>query len=443
MSFRLRLGIPLLLIALIIGWGLLNNRPPSTSATPSASTSGSSGPAGSGDLVEPTLEPSPTPVPALGGTDLYGYLPYWQMTQSMAAYLENVPLTTLALFSVSARRTGAIDSRGPGYQRITGELGRRLIADAHARGTRVELVFTSFGGDRNGRFFGRLPPGGAGATPSGEPSPGSSVAPGGALSTASAVPVAPPWQRTVTELVDLVGDLGLDGINVDVELLDELDRAAYGDFLVALGSALRAAAPGATLTAATEAGLRGTGNAVTATQAGVDHVFLMGYDYHWSGSQPGASSPVDRSDGIYSLRWSIEQYVGAGVPRDRILLGLPLYGMSWRTTGPDRSAPVLGNGASWIPNRHLDVLLDPAFVAGRDPLELAEFFVRPDGDAWRVTYYDSPATLRSKLAFARDQGLAGGGFWALGYERGLPGYVELMRDFRDGNVARDEAPPAP
>ena len=52
----------------------------------------------------------------------------------------------------------------------------------------------------------------------------------------------------------------------------------------------------------------------------------MGYDYHWSGSQPGASSPVDRSDGLYTLRWSIARYVEAGVPRDRILLGLPVIG---------------------------------------------------------------------------------------------------------------------
>ena len=58
-----------------------------------------------------------------------------------------------------------------------------------------------------------------------------------------------------------------------------------------------------------------------------------------------------------------------------------------------------------------------------------------------MTYYDSPATLRAKLALARDQGLAGGGFWAIGYERGLPGYVKLMQDFRAGNVDRAEAPP--
>jgi chitinase len=135
--------------------------------------------------------------------------------------------------------------------------------------------------------------------------------------------------------------------------------------------------------------------------------------------------------------------VAAGVPRDHILLGLPLYGMSWQTIGPDRTSAVLQRGSTWIPNRHLDVLLDPTFAPGLDPLEVAEFFVRPEGEAWRLTYYDSPATLRQKLALARDQGLAGGGFWAIGYERGLPGYVELMRDFRAGNVQRTEAPVAP
>jgi len=443
MSPRLRIGVIVLLVVAVAGvatvLSLPSNGPSTAISTPSGQPGASAMASGA-----PTAAPTPTPRPGEGGTELYGYLPYWQMTDSMAAYLGDVPVTTLAMFSVSARRNGAVDSRDPGYKQITSDLGRRIIADAHARGTRVELVFTSFGGDRNGIFFGRLAPPARNPAPSAQSSPGASAGPSPAPSptSASSQPPVPPWQRTVGDLTALATDLGVDGINVDVEQLDELDRAAYGEFLAALGAALRTAAPGATLTVATEAGLRGTGNAMAAAAAGVDRIFLMGYDYHWSGSQPGASSPVDRSDGIYSLRWSIDQYVEAGVPRDHILLGLPLYGMSWQTTGPDRSAPVLGKGSTWIPNRHLDVLLDPTFTPGRDPLEIAEFFIRPEGDVWRVTYYDSAATLRSKLAFARDQGLAGGGFWALGYERGLPGYLDLMRDFRNGKVARDEAPPA-
>jgi len=450
MSPRLRLAIPVLLVVGVVAASLLlyagigagpgDTLPKPASQSPGLSPSGS-GP-GESTLVAPTIAPSPTPVPALGGTELYGYLPYWQISETMATYLDSAPLSTLALFSVSARRNGAIDARDIGYKRITGDLGRRIIDEAHARGARVELVFTSFGGQRNGLFFGRLQR----ASPTPEPSPGSSAASPAPASTPAPAPTllaAPPWQRTVPDLVALAVDLGVDGINVDVEQLDELDREAYGAFLGALRTSLVGAIPDARLTVATEAGLRGMGNAVEAAAAGVDRLFLMGYDYHWSGSQPGASSPVDRTDGLYTLRWSIEQYVAAGVPRDHILLGLPLYGMSWKTIGPDRTAAVLGSGSTWIPNRHLDVLLDPAFRPGRDPLEVTEFFIRPEGNVWRVTYYDSPATLRAKLALARDQGLAGGGFWAIGYERGLPGYLDLMRDFRGGRVGRGEAPPAP
>jgi hypothetical protein len=430
MSRWVRLGVPLLLVALVVGsiaFGtLLFDTPFPTGALPSGGLGQSSD--------EPTATPSPTPRPGEGGTELYGYLPYWQITDDVATYLRDAPLSTLAVFSVTARRTGAINTGEKGYRQITSELGRRVIDEAQRRGTRVELVFTSFGERKNSIFFGRIAnPGGGGAS-----SPGASATPSPTPGARDA-----PWQRTVIELALLAQDLGVDGVNVDVEQLDELDRNAYTEFLRALRTALRELLPEGTITVASEAGLRGMGNAVAAVEADVDRVFLMGYDYHWSGSGPGASAPVDRADGLYTLRWSIEQYVNAGVPRDRILLGLPLYGMSWKTIGPDRTSSVLGRGTAWIPSQHSDVLLDPLFVPGRDTLEVAEFFVRPEGRAWRLTYYDSPATLRAKLALARDQGLAGGGFWAIGYERGLPGYLGLMRDFRDGDVPREEAPPVP
>jgi hypothetical protein len=411
----------------------------------SAVAANSSLPSSADASTEPvTPAPTPTPRPALGSTELYGYLPYWQMNASMAGYLESSPVSTVLLFSVAARTSGALNTTATGYRRITGAIGRRLIAEAHARDARVELVFTSFGDDKNARFFGR-------ALPAPSPSPGASVAAAPATATAtatatpttgpSATPGPPPWHRTVDELVELAVELGVDGINVDVEKLDALDRPAYGEFLAALRTALLAALPEARLTVATEAGPRGVLNAATAAGAGVDRVFLMGYDYHWSGSQPGSSSPIDRLVGTYTLRWSIDAYVDAGVPRDRILLGLPLYGMQWRTEGVDRLTAVIGQGVAWIPSRHVTQLRANGFAPFRDEIEHTEYIVTPDDPGYLLTYYDSPGTLRLKLALALDNGLAGGGFWALGYERGLPGYVELMRDFRDGKVGREESPP--
>ena len=53
---------------------------------------------------------------------------------------------------------------------------------------------------------------------------------------------------------------------------------------------------------------------------------------------------------------------------------------------------------------------------------------------WSAIYVDSPETLAPKLALANDRGLAGAGFWAIGYERGLPGYRELMDAFTSGDA---------
>ena len=451
MSPRLRIALPAMLVVLVVGAGLAlsggigKGRPPGSSAEAGSSGASTIGP--------PTVAPTPTPRPEVGGLELYGYLPYWRLNESTPAYVRDVPLSTIALFSVAAKRDGSINTGPLGYQRIAGPLGRQVIAEAHERDVRVELVFTSFGERKNAVFFGRKPARGGPPTapPIASPaaSPGSPASPT-ASPIASPEPSHPggpsreaPWERAIDELVALALDLDVDGINVDVELLNEADREAYGTFLHELRAALVEARPKARVTVATEAGVRGVGNAATAAVAGVDRIFLMGYDYHWSGSKPGASSPVDRIDGVYDLRWSIDSYVEAGVPRDRILLGLPLYGMTWRSTGPDRWSEVVGKGKSWILDGNLDVLLDPEFTPLRDPIEHAEYFVEQDGDTWLHTYYDSPATLRLKLALARDSGLAGGGFWAIGYEQGVPGYLELMADFRDGDVDRSEAPPPP
>ncbi len=48
---------------------------------------------------------------------------------------------------------------------------------------------------------------------------------------------------------------------------------------------------------------------------------------------------------------------------------------------------------------------------------------------------DSPETLTPKLRLANDRGLAGVGFWAIGMERGLPGYQALIDAFRRDELA--------
>jgi spore germination protein YaaH len=343
--------------------------------------------------------PSPTAVPA-PGHELYGYVPYWEMDSTIAAHLAVTPLTTVGLFSVTNTSKGALDASQTGYRRITGSVGAAMISAAHQRGTRVELVFTSFGAKRNAQFFDRLPV----------------------------------QDATIASLVSLVDALGLDGVNLGL-------TAAYGAFIGRLRAALTAGHADRTVSIAAGAGPTGAAMATAAVTAGVDRVFLMGYDYRTASSSPGATSPIDRADGGRTLTWSLDLFEGMGVPAEKLLLGLPLYGVAWPVAGPVVGAPATGNGKVFVLRQHLDVLTSPAAIPAMDPVEAvapptvgASSPPAADSTTWTAVYVDSVDTLARKLGLAEARGLAGAGFWAIGYERGLADYTSLMTRYVIGAV---------
>ncbi len=408
-------------------------------------------------VADVSAEPSAVPAP---GHEVFGFVPYWEMDAGIADHVAGTPLTTLALFSVTNTTRGRIKTGSPGYRSITGDVGRNLIRTAHQHGMRVELVFSSFGAARNTRLF-----------------------------------TSPDVQAAVVDaLVTFSAELGVDGIDVDVEGLDADLVPAYGEFVGALRDALRAAAPEAAISVATPANALGAAMARAASDAGADRILMMAYDYHSAGSSPGATTPLARRDGsARDLPWSIELYAALGVPVERTILGLPLYGYVWPVAapvpgGPVIGAPSIGRGDAWIPRRHLDLLTDPAAVPLHDDVELVEVYLlasdgtiglpssppssspsaatqsgsagtpaqsagagtpsggaatgapgmpgtpgmQDPGPSWEAVYVDSPSTLAGKMQLALSHGYAGVGFWAIGYERGLPGFTDVMRRFADG-----------
>jgi spore germination protein YaaH len=352
-------------------------------------------PTGGVEAATVTRAPATPPAP---GHEVYGYVPYWEMDAGIAEHVAATDLSTLALFSVTQRRDGALADEN-GWRAIDGPVGQQLLAEAHARGLRVELVWSSFGSDKNRAFF-----------------------------SDRAV-----QDRWLTELVELVAGRGFDGVNVDVEGLPAEHVPGYGGFVGRLREALRTARPDAEVSVATGASELGAAMAAAAAANGADRIFLMGYDYRTAGSAPGASAPLDRTDGgEKDLAWSLDAYAQLRVPPERTLLGLPLYGMTWPVVGDQFGAAAVDRGEPWIPRRHASALNGGAVAPTLDPTEQVEFFALERGDRWDAVYYDSPRSLQPKLALANDRGLAGVGFWAIGYERGLPGYRELIAEFAAG-----------
>jgi hypothetical protein len=418
-----------ILFAIVLG-PLGGQRPagadgPATSSAPTAQTGDAFGPAptaptnpGSGagngsdpgsSPAGPTPEPTPRPQPK---HEVFGFLPYWTMVRGISDHLAKTKLTTLGLFSVTHTKSGKINTGQLGYQRITGPIGERIIAEAHHRKVQVQLAYTVFGKARNRTFF-----------------------------TSRDL-----QDKTIASLVALADRIGVDGINVDVERIDADLTAPYGDFVGRLREALRAKVPKARVSVAVTSGPVGGGMAAAAAKAGADRIFMMAYDYHYASSQPGAESPMDRRDGANpDLVWSLDLFESLGVPVERTILGLPLYGMRWRVEGPEIGAASLGDGAIWVPGENPKFLANPPQPPQLDPIEVVEVYAVPPtlkpspGDTraaagWQAIYVDSAETLKPKMMLADERGLAGAGFWAIGYERGQPGYTDLIKTFAAGKL---------
>ena len=133
------------------------------------------------------------------------------MNGDIAAHVAATDLTTLALFSVTHTEDGAIDTKQTGYKRITGDIGTA----PHPRSPRprvpAQFVYSSFGTARNQTLFSS----------------------------------AEIQDATIAGLVALATQLGVDGIDVDVEQLGPDLVPAYGAFVGRLREALRAAIPDA------------------------------------------------------------------------------------------------------------------------------------------------------------------------------------------------------
>lgn len=328
--------------------------------------------------------------------EVMGYLPYWELDDATLSRLDYARLTTIAFFSVGMDKDGHLDRTAAGYTALMSERATAVIDAAHAAGVRTIVSFTSFGAEKNAAFF--------------------------ANAAAQATFVA--------EAAELVASRGLDGADFDVELLSGTYFGAYAATAGALAAQLRTVNPIAFSTVATNANVSGAKMASRALAAGVDRAFLMGYNYRSAGAATvGSIDPVVHATGGLSLSVTLDMYAAEGAPLNRVLLGLPLYGRTWQTVDASlRAARVAGEPGDVFFFRDLPTLRAEGTILAddTDPVESSARLVRQVGPSILQTYYDTPATVAPKFALVFGRGLAGVGFWALGYDNGSPDYWNLV-----------------
>ena len=175
-----------------------------------------------------------------------------------------------------------------------------------------------------------------------------------------------------------------------------------------------------------------------AVAARVDYWVVQIYDAHWPHSKTTGPLMTRRSDNPVAVPRALARLAALGVPRELMLLSVPLYGWQWLSDGEQPGANALG------PARLLTLAGTPPELMPNDRLaasELAQqhglrrdeehtpYYAYREGAHWVQGWYEDLASLTRKLAPERAQRYAGLAFFPLGYDRG--GIVEpLLRWWR-------------
>lgn len=210
--------------------------------------------------------------------------------------------------------------------------------------------------------------------------------------------------QAVVEILSRTAAMGAGGVQLDLEGVSPERRDDLSRFVRDLAAALHAA--GRTLSLAVPAktvddpehGWNGAYDYQALGEA-ADYLYLMAYDLHWSGGEPGP---------VAALPWvtDVIRHAISLVPSSKLILGVPGYGYDW---GPD-------GGTAYAWPRMAQRLEERGVTPVWDPVQ-GEYWATYDADDGKHTvWYSGPESLAAKLELARQYNLKGVALWRLGFE---------------------------
>ncbi len=303
---------------------------------------------------------------------VYGWHPYWASASAYLSY-DYSALTHIAYFSYE------VDTATGGFTTLRGWNTTPVIDYAHQMGVKVTLTVTNFGAARNTELL---------------------------SDTVK--------QRfLLTTIVQQLKARNGDGVNFDFETVPAAQKANMVDFCRRAVRMIKKELPAAEISLATPAVDWSSAWDYPSLAGICDYLIIMGYNYYWSGS--ATAGPVAPLTGeTQNVTRSIDTYLNAGVPPEKLLLGVPWYGYDWPVVSSERKAATTGTGTSRI-YRAAEELAE---LHGRefDQPTGVPWVSYMAGADWRQLWYDDSTSLSLKYDLVKTKNLAGIGIWALSYE---------------------------
>ena len=147
----------------------------------------------------------------------------------------------------------------------------------------------------------------------------------------------------------------------------------------------------------------------------IDYVTLQAYDYDYSfkGKTSHISNLYSSTSNISTSSF-VDYFVASGFPKEKIIIGVPLYGKAWKVYGNDK----IGLNVTYAKN------LYPQGVAYDLIKKLIDFgFKEKFDDSTKSAYifenntfisYENEKSIKEKIDYAKKTGLRGIKFWEYG-----------------------------
>lgn len=210
-------------------------------------------------------------------------------------------------------------------------------------------------------------------------------------------------QNIIRQLIDGAVSVGMDGINVDFEMLSEDVGTHFLQFLRELS--IECHKNGLVLSVDNPVPEDFTSHYDREEQGSVvDYVIVMGYDEHYVGSENAGS--------VASLPW-VEKGIQdtlAEVPAERIIHAIPFYTRLWKTTGGALTSEAIGMDSAQqvIAENQVETYWDTNTSQNYGTFE-------KEGSTYQIWLEDAQS-IAAKVQLVPKYGLAGVAQWKLGFE---------------------------
>ena len=216
-------------------------------------------------------------------------------------------------------------------------------------------------------------------------------------------------RNTIGALVDDALKLGLDGINLDFEYMEEADALAYVQFVRELSIECRLNKLVLSVDIKPPYDFNQWMNRKElATVA--DYLINMGYDEHYSGSDAGSVASLS-----YEQR-AIEESISQGVPAEKLISAIPFYTRIWYTSSGEGGSQTTTSevlSMAGVRKTLQSWNVTPAFDASA--FQHYADWTTNDGVRCQIWIEDADS-IAAKVRLIPQYDLAGTAAWVLGFE---------------------------